>query len=54
MMMIIIIIIIIIVYCNNNFIRTHCAIVGQKLSGKPGDPNYRETPVYKKDHDRKP
>jgi len=41
-------VIIIIMYCNNNFIRKHCAIVGQKLSGKPGDPDYRETSVYKK------
>jgi hypothetical protein len=46
--MIIIIIIIIIMYCNNNFIRAHCAIVGQKLSGKPGDPDYRRNLSTKK------
>jgi len=35
---IIIIIIIIIMYCNN-FIRIHCAVVGQKPSGKSCDPD---------------
>jgi hypothetical protein len=30
--------------CNSNFIRTHCStrIVGQKLSGRPGDPDYEK------------
>jgi len=44
---IIIIIIIIIMQCNNNFTGKYLAIIGPKLSGPPGDPNYQGTTVYK-------
>ena len=33
-------------HCNSNFSGKYWAIVGSKLSGPPGDPDYRETTVY--------
>ena len=45
--LIIIIIIIITMQCNNNFTGKYLAIIGPKLSGPPGDPDYRGTIVYK-------
>ena len=37
---ILIIIIIIIMYCNNNFHGSYWVVVGPKLSGPHGDPDY--------------